>query len=147
MNSSVPLGALKADLSSIIPCPQGMGSKPCDILTGLFFHEICFPSGTPFSFTCTSTYQHTQIQTPETYPFSFPDPLRWQYLPFSSSWSMGTAACHQFFSDLQGYLQVQGTCRPAVVVICLVAGTWARCDQLSVIPRVLYHEVCAVVSR
>lgn len=119
--------ALEADRSSIIPCPHGMGSEPCDRPTGLFFRVISFPSGTPFSFTCTSTYEHTQIRTPQTYPFSFPgddnpfpSPVRgpWEQLPVLSSVRIYKAFC---------------TRRPAVVIICLAAGMGARRDQLSVI--------------
>lgn len=141
MNSSV---ALKADRSSITPCPQGMGSEPCDRLTGLFFHVISFPSGTPFPFTCTSTYEHTQIQTPETYPFSFPGPPRWQYLPFSNSRSMGTAACHQFCSDLQGFPYSQTCCCHYLLGSWHVSRTWSA---FCYIPWLLYHEACAVVSQ
>lgn len=135
MNSSVPLGALKADLLWLTPCPQGMGSKPCGILTGSFFSVIHFPSSTPFSPTCTSTYQHTQIQTPEPYPFSFPDPPEWQYSSFSNSWSMGTAAWHQFFSYSPGFLYLQTCCCHYLLGSWHVSEMWsAFCHPLSLAP-------------
>lgn len=60
---------------------------------------------------------------------------RWQYLPFSNSWSMGTAACHQFFSDLQGFLYLQTCCCHYLLGSWHVSEMWsAFCHTLSLVP-------------
>lgn len=103
MTCSVLLGTLKADLSSIIPCPQGWGSfsRAIRFPRGLCFHSPALPQTNILQSTPPSPFQALGGDT--TFPSAVAGP--WEQLPAAAS------------ARLSGFPYLQSRCCPSSLAV------------------------------
>lgn len=137
VSPSVPEGAPICCVSLLSSWEEAEAWWLIHWLCWLIFHVIHLPGGTSFSFTCTSTSQHTPNQTPETYPF-FLDPQRWpSLLQFTG---------HENSCPPSILLHIYGVSVVADLLLSLV--TWQLvCNLAFCYPVSLIWLICADVFR